>query len=638
MKAITAPTIITLLLAIARNAHLAGAGKQNIAPAAIAESLNEGGMPSSTPPSSTPPSSTPPSSTPPITAVPAKGTTIRELPIDSSQILQEPDTVLFGSDKDKPAQGQPVAAPKVLPASGTVTEPVKSETGPAKPTKEAIEKSLQEEPLVTLPESGKEAGKVEALKEPLKPELKKEELVKSEPLKPEPKKEVPVKAEEPKMEESLKPKEPKKEEEPAKPEPLKPELAKPELAKPVPVKTEPKDELAKPVPVKTEPKDELAKPVEKPKTNRPVPPAITSYRKDNEPVDKKAYVAYMEHLLAKDYASNIPAFSVEQAGHVRLVTFNTHMLQKLEDEPTSAGDTAELVIHMLRSLNPSIVHLQEVPSIKGSDPSKYDFIRFLQRLHDELGLKHVVHCDTQQISSLVIASRFPLESPSMFLDDISKGCFAIRSRVAIEADGFEPTRVQLVNAHLSKNAATTTEQAEHIAKSLEVLKDKQQFLVAADFNQPMKSDAVKLLKDRCAIRGVFGLIGWHPPTLSCWADVQVDGILSSQTLANAILGAYFRPTTTSDHMPGIVDIDFRKIAAKKPLVSGAPSSSGASSEAAAVKGAAATEAAGKAKVDASKIPIVNAEDLVPFHRASSATGKDKSRWSWPFTFGNKKRS
>lgn len=605
MKAITAPTIVALLLAIARTAHLGEAGKQNIAPAAVAESLKGEA----------------PTSTPPATAVPKKETTtIRELPIDPSQILKEPDTVLFGGEKGKPAPEPPAS----------------KEAVPAKPSREAIEKSLSEEPLVTPPPASpplKEAAKVEAVKEP-----KKAEPAPQEPKKEEPKKVEPVpepKKEEPKKVESV-------------PEPKKVEPVAPELKKEEPKKEEPHaatGEAAEKTKEAPPAKEAEAKPLvpaekEKPRTSRLAPPAITSYRKGTEEPDKKAYLAFMEHLLAKDYASNIPAFSVEHAGHVRLVTFNTHLLQKLASEPTSAGDTTELAIHILRSLSPSIVHLQEVPSIKGSgDQSKYDFGRFLQRLHDELGLKHVVHCDTAQLSSLVIASRFPLANSTMFLNDINKDCFAIRSHVTIEAEGFEPTRMQLVNAHLDKNVSRTAEQVEHIAKALEVSKDKQQFLMAADFNQPMPSGTVKPLKDRCAMRDVFKLIGWHPPTLSCWADVRVDGILASRTLADAILGAYFRPTTASDHMPGIVDIDLRKVAAKKSAVPAAPS--GAASGAAAAKAAAEKEAAAKAKTaPASKSQFIYAEGLAGFSGkpSSSATGSGgKSRWWWPIKVSKKER-
>lgn len=219
---------------------------------------------------------------------------------------------------------------------------------------------------------------------------------------------------------------------------------------------------------------------------------------------------------------------------IRIATFNVHYLRDLHDEMSNVKE----LFDDIAQIDATVLVLQEVKQY-GKERKRF-----------ETGLKKFGYDH--------VAESFA--SPNSFLGNVvySRQSFSKVNGVGL---GHDRTLVEVVLAgegihifgtHLEVGSSDVRlEQTQKIIQQMEQSSDKFQ-LITGDFNAHWNSREISNLK--ASYHEAFGSLGWPYPKYTCWAGTSIDFIFVNTRLKERVLGAYLYHTTSSDHLPIIVDI------------------------------------------------------------------------------------
>ena len=225
---------------------------------------------------------------------------------------------------------------------------------------------------------------------------------------------------------------------------------------------------------------------------------------------------------------------------LRVATYNIHSHKNLYSDAINTNSVEE----DLKRINAGVVVFQEVVN-EGSE--RHGFEKML----DKLGYVHRIEgMSTGAFLGNMIASKYPL---------VKLGHINInwKRNVVAAAINFGEWKMAILGTHLEVKSAEvrqkqTREILEFIEKSIGPTFDL--YLLAGDMNAEWNTSEVQHLATNGKLHEVFEAIDAPYPKYTCWAGTSIDFIFASTQIANKVAGAYNYHTTSSDHLPLMVDI------------------------------------------------------------------------------------
>ena len=236
-------------------------------------------------------------------------------------------------------------------------------------------------------------------------------------------------------------------------------------------------------------------------------------------------------------------FPLKDERFLRLATFNIHFFRDADDQ----NENDDRVYSDIVALDPDVIVLQEVP---------YTLTETVCELVDQkmasLGFDHVLRCNGEQFLELgnVIYSKLPLtETVSRKLNTQTR-CFV--SGVVEWAGG---SKLRVTGSHL--DAYRESHRMSEIIELASFHEDQTEgHVVMADFNAWYSSNVLQYMRSFGFVDS-FDAAGWERPAYTCWTGTAIDFILLCPVAREKwhVAGSYVYHTTTSDHLPIIVDLD-----------------------------------------------------------------------------------
>lgn len=234
--------------------------------------------------------------------------------------------------------------------------------------------------------------------------------------------------------------------------------------------------------------------------------------------------------------AQIPAVCDEA---IRVVTYNVHHLKDIRDKHSNLSD----ILNDVRGMNPTVVIMEEVPD-KGADREQLD-----KDLEGE-GYKYRAegYFSGAWLGN-VIYSRLPLTG--IKVTQLGHKRAMVRATIG---------GIHLYGTHLEVSDGQVREnQAKQIIKEMNL---SGKSLLVGDMNEQANGSAMQHFTSH-GLTESFASLNWPAATYTCWAGTPIDFILLSSTLKADLLGSYVYHTTSSDHLPIIVDIRMSKEAQSK---------------------------------------------------------------------------
>jgi len=211
-------------------------------------------------------------------------------------------------------------------------------------------------------------------------------------------------------------------------------------------------------------------------------------------------------------------------------------------------DNVEDIIRDIKSLNPTIITFQEFPTIQFSPETTVN--EFKMELK-KLNYQQVVFGHDGGLGN-AIYSKIP--SPSIATKDLGHRRYL--ARATFDYRGLD---LHLFTTHLDvwdSTGNTRLDEAKIVLNEMKYIQEMDRegkIILTGDFNDYRDSAPLRLIKST-GLLDVHDIIKWNPPNYTCWAGTEIDFMIASSTLKNDIQGIYVYHTTSSDHLPLVLDL------------------------------------------------------------------------------------
>lgn len=272
------------------------------------------------------------------------------------------------------------------------------------------------------------------------------------------------------------------------------------------------------------------------------PPQAPSFNPEGARKSSRAEFAEHERAVGVKYNEYIP--KAKSSTQIRIATWNAHMLLDLEEK----YEQVQAVLRDLMKIEADVLLLQEVPKEREGSFSEFDAgLEKLGYLHREVRYSQ----EEGAMLGIMIASRYPISE----VEHYELGF----KRIFVDAKIFGPDgrSFHVLGTHLEVTQASI--RRDQLAYIIEHLKQNGmyagRFILSGDFNSQWKSTEMDPIRESAKnAREAFGALGWDRPEYTCWSGAAIDFLFVGAELVERLAGAYVYHSSTSDHLPVLVDI------------------------------------------------------------------------------------
>ncbi len=242
----------------------------------------------------------------------------------------------------------------------------------------------------------------------------------------------------------------------------------------------------------------------------------------------------------------------------RIMSYNVHFWQN----PEATQSALKNMMHVIATVNPDILILQEVSPNEGFAQGKYFLNSRAFNELQKLGFTDFSACNTVQSGWFgnVIASKKSLLDKNRFAfvgqreNSLENRCYSLaQTRLSTGDDLY----VYGTHLEVRDNGTIRLAQVSEIIQRIQWELPNSNVLLAADFNATRSSGAIQLLQQN-GYQDCFTYMGWHAPTFTSWAGTEIDFIFLSPKWDLPLAGCYVYFDAASDHLPVIMDIELQR--------------------------------------------------------------------------------
>jgi endonuclease/exonuclease/phosphatase family metal-dependent hydrolase len=228
-------------------------------------------------------------------------------------------------------------------------------------------------------------------------------------------------------------------------------------------------------------------------------------------------------------------------GSVRIATYNIHRHMGLHD----SGSNIQAVRADLIKFTPTAIVFEEVVS-DVEKPLRKQFDQMLE----SLGYKYRELFASGSSLGNMIASKIPLTFIARENLGSQRGVIAASLEVGSH-------KIAVLGTHLEVSSSVIRQQqARQIVNFLKkyIIGKFDRYILVGDMNSGWRSPEVQTFANSKTLWEAFSSVSAIPPKYTCWAGTAIDFVFVSPILSGELYGAYVYHTTSSDHLPVMIDV------------------------------------------------------------------------------------